>query len=259
MMTESIVPNLRDLRVALSRPFPLSAIDIKPGALTKDRCRGLALAYGDPRTYMERLDELFGPEGWHVAYTVLPHGVVCRLTLLGVTKADVGDFPLDASDSNQLTSAAMQAFKRACALFGLGRYLYHLPQVWADYDDDKRAFVDPAGVLRRIYTLAGLTADGSVRLDHSAAADETNSDGIPSGDAPADHTDPATPAPARRVAPATRQASARPATPRQVQLLRNRSMAGVAQERYGVTRLEDLSFAQASALIGELPLRATRA
>ncbi|NWG19128.1 MAG: hypothetical protein HXY39_02270 [Chloroflexi bacterium] len=98
MTTESDTPRLRDLRAALSRPFPLSAIEIKPGALTKDRRRGLALAYGDPRTSMERLDELLGPEAWHVSYTVLPHSVVCRLTVLSVTKADVGDFPLDAGD-----------------------------------------------------------------------------------------------------------------------------------------------------------------
>ncbi|NWG19129.1 MAG: hypothetical protein HXY39_02275 [Chloroflexi bacterium] len=153
----------------------------------------------------------------------------------------------------------MQAFKRACALFGLGRYLYHLPQVWVEYDDDKRSFVDPAGVIRRIYTLAGLTSDGAVRLNQSIAAAEPMPDGIPATNDSSAPAEPVTPAPARHGAPATRQASAHPATTRQVHRLRNRAMAAIAQERFGVTRLEDLSFAQASALIGELPLRATRA
>jgi len=159
MTTEATIPCLHDLQAALSRPFPSEAIEVKPGALTKDRSRGLALAYGDPRKYMERLDEVIGPADWSVAYSILPHGVVCRLTILGITKEDVGDYPTDAGDPNRLTTAAMQAFKRACALYGLGRYLYDLPQVWADYDEAKRAFKDPRGIVHKIYSLAGQAAD----------------------------------------------------------------------------------------------------
>src|SRR5690606_29548632 len=40
--------------------------------------------------------------------------------------------------------AEAQAFKRACAKFGLGRYLYSLDARWVDYDQDKRQLVmDP--------------------------------------------------------------------------------------------------------------------
>ncbi len=42
-----------------------------------------------------------------------------------------------------VTTALAQAFKRACAAFGLGRYLYFLPQVWCDYDAEKRRIVNP--------------------------------------------------------------------------------------------------------------------
>ncbi len=55
----------------------------------------------------------------------------CRLTILGVVREDVGECA-QASDENAWTSATMQAFKRACSAFGLGRYLYNLPKPWVD-------------------------------------------------------------------------------------------------------------------------------
>lgn len=274
-MSTETVPNLRDLQAALSRPFPSESIEVKPGALTKDRSRGLALAYGDPRKYMERLDEVIGPEQWSVTYTVLPNGITCRLTILGIAKEDVGDYPTDSGDQNRLTTAAMQAFKRACALFGLGRYLYELPQVWAEYDEARRGFKDPRAVIHQIYTLAGLTADGVIRADHAAPP----SDEVARPRPPAATTASAAPPDeiseklARaRAAHATAEARARTngstartngnatraATERQLAVLRDRDMAALARDRFGVERLEDLSFNQASALIAEIPTRAVR-
>ena len=152
---------LTSIHERLCKPFSLSVVDVKPGAVTKDRSRALALAYVDPRAYQTRLDRLAGPEGWSVRYQPAGDGrsIICSLTILGVTKEDVGE--CDAGDENQATSAAMQAFKRACAAFGLGRYLYALPQPWVDYDGDRKMIADPAGAARRIYDLAGLLQNGS--------------------------------------------------------------------------------------------------
>lgn len=139
----------------LCKPFPLWAIEVKPSATTKDKARALAIAYVDPRQYQTRLDRLAGPEGWAVAYRpVGERAIVCALTILGVTREDVGE--CDAGDPNQMTSAAMQAFKRACAAFGMGRYLYSLPAIWGPYDSEKRQFENPAELARQIYDQAGL-------------------------------------------------------------------------------------------------------
>lgn len=43
-----------------------------------------------------------------------------------------------ADDENALTSADAQAFKRACACFGLGRYLYDVPHAWVELDNRKQ-------------------------------------------------------------------------------------------------------------------------
>jgi hypothetical protein len=80
--------------------------------------------------------------------------LICRLTILGVTKEATGEG--DASDPNCGTIAEAQAFKRACSAFGCGRYLYDLPQRWFDYDGAKKRFVDAAGAAREIYRAGGL-------------------------------------------------------------------------------------------------------
>ena len=116
----------REMMEALAQPFPADAIQWKPGATNHDKTRGLALAYVDLRHYIDRLNEVAGTD-WSDDYEVQAGGtvVLCRLTIAGVTRADVGEAA--SGDENTATSALAQAFKRACVKFGLGAYLYRLP------------------------------------------------------------------------------------------------------------------------------------
>ena len=149
---------LADVYDGLTAPFAPEVIELKPGALTKDKTKALALAYADPRAYEDRLDTVVGPDNWEVEYRPLPGGtgLICRLTILGKVREDVGEAP--AEDANTMTSAAAQAFKRTCAKFGLGRYLYHLPQTWAPYDEAKRQIIDAPRVVAQLYRMARLAA-----------------------------------------------------------------------------------------------------
>jgi hypothetical protein len=63
--------------------------------------------------------------------------VICRVTIFGLNSHS-GTGEEWADNDNALTSADAQAFKRACSCFGLGRYLYSVPQVWAELDEFKR-------------------------------------------------------------------------------------------------------------------------
>lgn len=135
----------------LAKPFPLAVVELKPTATTNDKSRALASPYVDMRAYYNRLDKICGAESWSSSITLSERGAVCALTIFGVTKAATGDYPLDPRDENPVTSAESQAFKRACSAFGLGRYLYALPQVWAAYDEKKKQIVDPAGVVAQMY------------------------------------------------------------------------------------------------------------
>jgi hypothetical protein len=127
----------------LRKPFHPSQVTWKPGAVKGERA--LALAYADLRAYMNRLDEVCGTN-WSVAYE--PWGedrIICRLTIMGVTRSSTGETTNEAERSEiGGTVAEAQAFKRAGAMFGLGRYLYNLPTVWADFDPASKQFTDKA-------------------------------------------------------------------------------------------------------------------
>ena len=134
----------------LAEPFPPGEVQWRVEALSRDKKRALVVPYVDARTVLDRLDKVVGPEGWHDAYEVLSDAerlvkdergerrerlceVKCRLTVLGVTKEDVGE-------GDSLKAAFSDALKRAAVKFGVGRYLYRLEKQWVDYDPEKGRF-----------------------------------------------------------------------------------------------------------------------
>lgn len=144
--TDTTTPttDLSTILAELSKPFHPSHITWKPGALNRDKNKALALAYADLRAYQDRLDEVLGL-GWAVNYTPWGDRIVCHLTIAGVTRSSTGE-PDSQSEKSEIagTAAEAQAFKRACAMFSLGRYLYNLPSVWAEYDNEKKGWTDAA-------------------------------------------------------------------------------------------------------------------
>lgn len=150
-------PVLSDILPALTAPFPIDAIEVKPAAVNEDNGTALALAYADWRVYADRLDDVAGAANWSIQ--LIPWGptrIIARLTILGVSKDASGEG--DPQDENCGTIAEAQAKKRACAEFGLGRYLYNLPRVWGNGKGTRHSFKfdDPGWVVRNIYAQAGL-------------------------------------------------------------------------------------------------------
>lgn len=133
--------NANDLLAKLAEPFPPKYITWKPGASKESKC--MALAYADLRAYMERLDALCGLD-WSVRYAPWDSSrIICELTINGVTRSSTGE--MDAQDEkNNMggTVAEAQSFKRACAMFGLGRFLYELPSVWVEFDPQRKRITD---------------------------------------------------------------------------------------------------------------------
>lgn len=149
----------------LRAPFNPEDISWKPQTVDYKAKTALAVAYADPRAYVDRLNEVFGVGGWHDDY----HFIVTPFTkfikgkaayrekpatedkfiagnkVIVVATITVPEFEIhvsstgdsDASDDNAATSAEAQAFKRAAMKLGLGRYLYELPKVTAGYDYGK--------------------------------------------------------------------------------------------------------------------------
>lgn len=135
---------MSDILLQLKRPFHPSMISWKPGAMTKDKTKCLAMAYADLRAYQNRLDEICGLN-WSVSYTPWADRVICHITINGITRSSTGESDADSERSEIAgTSAEAQAFKRACAMFGLGRYLYELPALWVAFDATKGGLTDAA-------------------------------------------------------------------------------------------------------------------
>lgn len=152
----------------LGQPFPEGEVEFLPR--NPKNGRALALAYIDARSVMNRLDAVVGPGNWAWDYDVLaPTGklVKGKLTVCGVMKCDAGE--ADKEDE-PLKSAVSDALKRCAVHFGIGRYLYYLPQIWAPYDESKRRFaeaprINPTEVARAL-SLCGVKVDGAAPRPH---------------------------------------------------------------------------------------------
>lgn len=143
----------REITRTLALPFDEREVKFKPQAVKNNRA--LALAYVDVRAIMDRLDDTLGVAGWQDAYEILADGsVMCRLRVrIGgrwITKADVGSPSEQPDGGDRLKAAFSDALKRAAVKFGIGRYLYRLPQQWAEFDPVKKQFVQQPRISARI-------------------------------------------------------------------------------------------------------------
>lgn len=128
--------------LALKRPFPVRQISWRVGATSKDKTKGIALAYIDARDVMRRFDDIFGMN-WQCRYTHAEGKTICEIGI----KVDnewlwraggAGDTDIEAEKG-----AISDAFKRAAVLWGVGRYLYELPNVWVEIDQYKKITTAP--------------------------------------------------------------------------------------------------------------------
>lgn len=160
---------LKEIHGQLAEPFDPGEIKWRVTATSTSQTkqgpqkRGQVVAYADQRAYTDRLNEVFGEWGWTRNYDVRvaqdferpdPKDkakkvvsakvvVVARVTIHGLgCQTGVGEEWAD--NDNAATAAEAQAFKRGCACFGLGRYLYDVPAVWVDLDQYNRPVQTPS-------------------------------------------------------------------------------------------------------------------
>lgn len=87
----------------------------------------LVLAYVTNRAIMDRLDEVFGIDGWCNEYSEAPGGgVLCGITVL---HHEVPITKYDGAEQTQIEAVKgglSGSMKRAAVQWGIGRYLYDL-------------------------------------------------------------------------------------------------------------------------------------
>ena len=152
--------DLKSLVKELEVPFSSKQVQWRVTNTARDRKRGQVVPYADPRAYADRLNALFTPQGWTREYRVETLGninrikggesivsgkilVTCTVTIIGLWSHS-GTGEEWADDSNAMTAADAQAFKRACSCFGLGRYLYEFHGSWVDLDQNQQPKRMPA-------------------------------------------------------------------------------------------------------------------
>lgn len=124
---------------ALKAQFPREKIHWRAQSVTKAGDKAMALAYLDARDVMDRLDDVFGAQNWQTEHIDCGGGkLACRIGLKidneWVWKSDgAGSTDIEAEKGAFSTS-----FKRAAVAWGIGRYLYDMPQVWAPCESYKQ-------------------------------------------------------------------------------------------------------------------------
>ena len=117
----------REVLKKLAEPFGMDKIKFKIQTKPSEKGNALVVAYIDARDVMDRLDEVVAGD-WSDEYRPATiGGVQCNLTVMGVTRCDVGT----SGDNEPEKAAYSDAFKRAAVKFGIGRFLYTLPKMWA--------------------------------------------------------------------------------------------------------------------------------
>lgn len=126
------------LLTQLKNPFDPKHLKWRVWATNKDKSKGIALAYLDARDVMKRLDDVCGPERWQSKLTRTGDGFTCEI---GIKFDDEWIWKANSAGDTQVESikgGASDAFKRAAAVWGVGRYLYYLPNKWVALDEFKK-------------------------------------------------------------------------------------------------------------------------
>ena len=136
----------------LAAPFPAIEIEWRVGAKNKEKTKGIALAYLTARAAMDRLDKVVGPDKWHDEFREWKSAQLCGVSILTdggwVTKWD-GAADTEVSEGGKLDldtnikGGLSASFKRACVKWGIGRYLYSLPNEWVALKDEKYFVTEP--------------------------------------------------------------------------------------------------------------------
>jgi hypothetical protein len=123
----------------LAAEFPRDAIHWRALTMMGSGNKALAVGYMDARDVQDRLDQVCTPAGWRSTVTETAKGrILCTIEILidgqWIGKCDgAGDTAVEGAKG-----AISDAFKRSAVLWGIGRYLYRLPAVWAPCESTEK-------------------------------------------------------------------------------------------------------------------------
>ena len=118
------------MEIKLNTPLTINEIDFRVQSINKGGYATI-LAYKDARVDMNRLDAVYGVDGWQKKYDLIDGKLFCSVGVYSeklkqwIWKQDVGT----ESNTEKEKGQASDAFKRACFNLGIGRELYDYPLI----------------------------------------------------------------------------------------------------------------------------------
>lgn len=138
--TGSKKKTVKQIQEELLEPFDPFDIEwrIQQAGESNSKKWAMVLAYVTNRAIMERLDDVFGIDGWQNEFKPLDDGgMICGISALidgaWITKYDGADKTAIEATKGGISSA----MKRAGVQWGIGRYLYRLETTFVDLQKEK--------------------------------------------------------------------------------------------------------------------------
>ena len=129
----------------LALPFTFDEIEWRVLRVSKKKPVAQVAAYVDSRAIQKRLDEVIGRENWQNEFVTVAGNKndetthICKLSIYykerseWISKSDGAG----CTDVEPIKGGLSNAFKRSASMWGIGRYLYELKNVWAEIDEYK--------------------------------------------------------------------------------------------------------------------------
>lgn len=150
MASKSIYHKLRE-------PFDVRFIGWRINNYSSDKTRALITFHIDARAVQHRLNEVLGVDGWSFTFSELEkdQGVHGKLSIkmcpdgedlmtsekvTEVTREDVG-YATSTDKKEWYKDAVSDALKRCAVHFGVGHFLYALPQLWIDLNQPGQKYL----------------------------------------------------------------------------------------------------------------------
>jgi hypothetical protein len=127
--------NLKDLK----RVFEERDIEwrVQQSGIKNDKPWALVLAYVTNRAIMERLDDVCGEKKWTNEFCKGPDGgILCGIRIFVEPHCEFGIIKYDGAENTHVESVKgglSSAMKRAAVQWGIGRYLYNLDVMFANF------------------------------------------------------------------------------------------------------------------------------